>query len=101
MKIILTIYHASFYPPLESLLALLAICTLAPSVALHAETTGKTPNVIVILVDDMGYGDIAAHGNPVIRTPQLDRLTPTRPMRWAVSHPGRDFHHRDRYVRSA
>jgi arylsulfatase A-like enzyme len=32
------------------------------------------PNIIVILVDDMGYGDIAAHGNPVIRTPQLDRL---------------------------
>lgn len=34
----------------------------------------KKPNVVVILVDDMGYGDIAAHGNPVIRTPQLDRL---------------------------
>lgn len=32
------------------------------------------PNVIVILVDDMGYGDIAAHGNPLIRTPHLDRL---------------------------
>jgi arylsulfatase A-like enzyme len=28
----------------------------------------------VILLDDMGYGDIAAHGNPVIRTPHLDRL---------------------------
>lgn len=32
------------------------------------------PNVVVILVDDMGYGDIAAHGNPVVHTPNLDRL---------------------------
>lgn len=34
----------------------------------------ERPNVIVILVDDMGYGDVAAHGNPAIRTPHLDRL---------------------------
>ncbi len=34
----------------------------------------KKPNVVVILVDDMGYGDVAAHGNPVIHTPNLDRL---------------------------
>ncbi len=32
------------------------------------------PNVIVIISDDQGYGDIAAHGNTVIKTPQLDRL---------------------------
>ncbi len=32
------------------------------------------PNVIVILADDLGYGDIEAHGNPWLRTPNLDRL---------------------------
>ncbi|HUG52267.1 MAG TPA: arylsulfatase [Vicinamibacteria bacterium] len=32
------------------------------------------PNVILIITDDQGYGDIGAHGNPVIRTPHLDRL---------------------------
>jgi len=32
------------------------------------------PNVILIMTDDQGYGDIAAHGNPVIQTPNLDRL---------------------------
>jgi len=32
------------------------------------------PNVIVIMTDDQGYGDIAAHGNPVIITPNLDKL---------------------------
>ncbi len=34
----------------------------------------ERPNVIVIMTDDQGYGDIAAHGNPVINTPNLDQL---------------------------
>ncbi|MFT5126737.1 MAG: arylsulfatase A-like enzyme [Rhodothermales bacterium] len=32
------------------------------------------PNVIVLITDDQGYGDLSAHGNPVLKTPQLDRL---------------------------
>ena len=32
------------------------------------------PNIIVVMPDDMGYGDLGATGNPVIRTPNLDRL---------------------------
>jgi arylsulfatase len=32
------------------------------------------PNIIFILTDDQGYGDISAHGNPVLQTPHLDRL---------------------------
>ena len=32
------------------------------------------PNIIFLLVDDMGYGDVAAHGNEVIQTPNFDRL---------------------------
>lgn len=34
----------------------------------------RRPNVILILTDDQGYGDIAAHGNPIIKTPHMDRL---------------------------
>ncbi|HVJ79474.1 MAG TPA: arylsulfatase [Planctomycetia bacterium] len=48
-------------------LALLAI-PAADSIA------GKRPNVIVILTDDQGYGDLSCHGNPVLKTPNLDRL---------------------------
>ena len=32
------------------------------------------PNVIVLLTDDQGYGDLSCHGNPILRTPNLDRL---------------------------
>jgi len=34
----------------------------------------KKPNVILILADDLGYGDLACHGNPVTKTPNLDAL---------------------------
>lgn len=38
--------------------------------------TGLTaaPNVIVILTDDQGYGDLSCHGNPNLKTPALDEL---------------------------
>ena len=39
-----------------------------------AESDGSPPNMIIILSDDQGYGDLGRHGNPVLRTPNLDRL---------------------------
>ena len=34
----------------------------------------RRPNVILIVADDLGYGDLAIFGNPVVRTPHLDAL---------------------------
>jgi arylsulfatase A len=34
----------------------------------------ERPNVVVILCDDLGYGDLACYGHPTIRTPNLDSL---------------------------
>lgn len=43
------------------------------------------PNVVLIMTDDQGYGEIAAHGNPIIKTPHMDEL-------YAASVRLTDFH---------
>jgi arylsulfatase A-like enzyme len=35
---------------------------------------GKPPNVVLVVTDDQGYGDLGCHGNPILRTPNLDAL---------------------------
>ena len=34
----------------------------------------EKPNIIFILTDDQGYGDMGAHGNPFLKTPNMDQL---------------------------
>ena len=34
----------------------------------------RRPNVIVIMTDDQGYGDLSLHGNPHLKTPNIDRI---------------------------
>jgi len=38
---------------------------------------GPHPNVIIILTDDQGYGDLSCTGNPVLKTPRMDALHDT------------------------
>jgi arylsulfatase/arylsulfatase A len=35
---------------------------------------GSNPNILLMMTDDQGYGDMSGHGNPVLKTPHLDRL---------------------------
>ena len=56
-------------------LPLLTALLLAPLAALHAaDTRPAKPNFVVILIDDMGYGDIGPFGSKLNRTPNLDRM---------------------------
>lgn len=44
------------------------------SAGLSTEAIAARPNVLLIIADDQGFGDLSLHGNPHVRTPNLDRL---------------------------
>ena len=52
----------------------------------HAQVTPPL-NVIIILADDLGYGDLGSYGHPTIRTPHLDRLA-AEGQRWTSFYAG-------------
>ena len=57
--------------------ALLAQQAQAADDGQPAKATAERPNIIFILADDMGYGDLACYGNKYIQTPNIDRLART------------------------
>ncbi|MEM1226333.1 MAG: sulfatase-like hydrolase/transferase [Planctomycetota bacterium] len=50
------------------------VVMVAQVVSGWALPAAERPNVILIMTDDQGYGDIRSHGNPLIDTPNLDQL---------------------------
>jgi arylsulfatase A-like enzyme len=56
--------------------ASIAAVSLLNTAISSADATPKAvrPNILLILTDDQGWGDLGIHGNPVLQTPNLDRL---------------------------
>ncbi len=54
--------------------ALLVALAGALSVSLHAQGRSSRANIIFILADDLGYGDLSSYGATAIQTPNIDRL---------------------------
>lgn len=55
-------------------LAFVAATALALGNPAGGATIASRPNVVLVLTDDQGWGDLSCHGNPVLRTPNLDAL---------------------------
>ncbi len=60
-------------PNVSRCLPLAALGLALTSTAFGQGNPGRT-NVVLILADDLGYGDLACYGHPTFRTPNLDRL---------------------------
>jgi arylsulfatase A-like enzyme len=56
------------------LLALACAATVWPLAARPGAQRPSPPNIVIILADDLGYGDLGAFGSPSIRTPRLDAM---------------------------
>jgi arylsulfatase A len=56
------------------LVAMLALTAAMPSPVTEGPPAAPPPNVILVVADDLGWGDLAAYGHPTIRTPHLDRM---------------------------
>jgi hypothetical protein len=47
---------------------------VTPLPALAQSTDARRPNVVLIITDDAGYGDLGSYGAPDVRTPHIDGL---------------------------
>lgn len=56
------------------LIALLSLLLFIPAAGFAAEAKTRKPNIIFIMADDLGYGDLGCYGQKQIKTPNIDRL---------------------------
>src|SRR5436190_10274570 len=46
---------------------------LLAAIPAFAAAQDKKPNILIVMTDDQGFGDFSCHGNPILKTPNLDK----------------------------
>jgi arylsulfatase A-like enzyme len=68
---------------------IIAIVILLPAFAAQTVRSeplrARRPNILFLLIDDQGYGDFSCNGNPILKTPNMDRLA-TNGVRFSDFH---------------
>ena len=59
---------------MRRLIGIIGFCSLVGFFPGTLASAAERPNVVLIMTDDQGYGDLGATGNPVIRTPNIDAM---------------------------
>ena len=59
---------------MHSNIPFIACLAALPVIPVYAEDAPRKPNVIYILADDLGYGEVGYNGQEMIQTPELDAL---------------------------
>lgn len=64
-------YPKKYSPSLKTTFQVLVFTLLCGQFILYAQTK---PNVLIMMTDDQGYGDVGFHGNPYLKTPHIESI---------------------------